>query len=180
MKKNMTWARNGVLFMALSLCALTTGAQEAEPTTFGVWTAQMQTIARNNASLRALHSSLEATRLANGADNALPDPEAEVAYMFGSPKGVPNRTNVAVTQTLPWGVLTGHRSRLSKAANSSAAATYRVAFQRVMGEADAALVSMVHLNRLCRELESRLAQALRESCQYCARVLELHAQHFFP
>ena len=163
----MTWARNGVLFMALSLCALTTGAQEAdkqsaqeaEPTTFGVWTAQMQTIARNNASLRALHSSLEATRLANGADNALPDPEAEVAYMFGSPKGVPNRTNVAVTQTLPWGVLTGHRSRLSKAANSSAAATYRVAFQRVMGEADAALVSMVHLNRLCRELESRLAQA---------------------
>lgn len=177
MKKNMTWARNGVLFMALSLCALTTGAQkankertaqeadkerlaqEAEPTTFGVWTAQMQTIARNNASLRALHSSLEATRLANGADNALPDPEAEVAYMFGSPKGVPNRTNVAVTQTLPWGVLAGHRSRLSKAANSSAAATYRVAFQRVMGEADAALVSMVHLNRLCRELESRLAQA---------------------
>ena len=97
----MTWARNGVLFMALSLCALTTGAQEAEPTTFGVWTAQMQTIARNNASLRALHSSLEATRLANGADNALPDPEAEVAYMFGSPKGVPNRTNVAVTQTPP-------------------------------------------------------------------------------
>ena len=100
----MTWARNGVLFMALSICALTMGAQEAdkqsaqgadkerlaqeaEPTTFGVWTAQMQTIARNNASLRALHSSLEATRLANGADNALPDPEAEVAYMFGSPKG---------------------------------------------------------------------------------------------
>lgn len=185
MKKHKTWARNGVLFMALSLCALTTGAQEAnkqlaqkankertaqeadkerlaqeaEPTTFGVWTAQMQTIARNNASLRALHSSLEATRLANGADNALPDPEAEVAYMFGSPKGVPNRTNVAVTQTIPWSVLTGHRSRLSKAANSSAAATYRVAFQRVMGEADAALVSMVHLNRLCRELESRLAQA---------------------
>ena len=79
--------------------------------------------------------------------------------MFGSPKGVPNRTNVAVTQTLPWSVLTGHRSRLSKAANSSAAAAYRVAFQRVMGEADAALVSMVHLNRLCRELESRLAQA---------------------
>ena len=170
MKKHKTWARNGVLFMALSLCALTTGAQEAdkqsaqeadkerlaqeaESTTFGVWTAQMQTIARNNASLRALHSSLEATRLANGADNALPDPEAEVAYMFGSPKGVPNRTNVAVTQTLPWGVITGHRSRLS------AAATYRVAFQRVMGEADAALVSMVHLNRLCRELESRLAQA---------------------
>ena len=78
MKKHKTWARNGVLFMALSLCALTTGAQEAdkqsaqeaEPTTFGVWTAQMQTIARNNASLRALHSSLEATRLANGADNA--------------------------------------------------------------------------------------------------------------
>lgn len=176
MKKNMTWARNGVLFMALSLCALTMGAQEAnkqlaqepdkerlapeaEPTTFGVWTSQMQTIARNNASLRALHSSLQATRLANSADNALPDPEAEVAYMFGSPKGVPNRTNVAVTQTLPWDVLTGHRSRLSKAANSSAAAAYRVAFQRVMGEADAALVSMVYLNRLCRELESRLAQA---------------------
>ena len=104
-----------MLVMVLSICTLTAEAQEAKAETgmaqmatdtWGVWTSQMQAIARNNNTLRAMHASLEATRLANSADNTLPDPEAEVAYMFGNPKGVPNRTNVSVTQAFDWGVLT--------------------------------------------------------------------------
>ena len=106
-----------------------------------------------------MHAQLQATLLANSADNALPDPEAEVAYLFGSPKGVEPRTNVAVTQSLDWGVLTGRRRKLSKAANTAAMAEYRVAFQKVMSEADAALVQMVYYNRLQAELETRCHEA---------------------
>ena len=79
--------------------AMKRGEAEAVPTTsFTVWANEMQAIARNNTTLKAMHAQLQATLLANSADNALPDPEAEVAYMFGSPKGVEPRTNVAVTQ----------------------------------------------------------------------------------
>lgn len=126
---------------------------------FTTWTNEMQTIARNNPSLKAKYSQLEATRIANSAENRLPDPSAEVAYLFGSPKSVPNRTNVSVSQVLDWGVLTGHRKRLSKAANNVAEATYRVEFQKVMAEADELLVRMVYYNQLCNELEMRCKQA---------------------
>lgn len=140
--------------------AMKKGEVEAVPTTsFTVWANEMQTIARNNTTLKAMHAQLQATLLANSADNALPDPEAEVAYMFGSPKGVEPRTNVAVTQSLDWGVLTGRRRKLSKAANTAAMAEYRVAFQKVMSEADAALVQMVYYNRLQAELETRCHEA---------------------
>lgn len=140
--------------------AMKRGEAEAVPTTsFTVWANEMQTIARNNTTLKAMHAQLQATLLANSADNALPDPEAEVAYLFGSPKGVEPRTNVAVTQSLDWGVLTGRRRKLSKAANTAAMAEYRVAFQKVMSEADAALVQMVYYNRLQTELETRCHEA---------------------
>lgn len=156
--------------LLLSASVLTAWGQEAEamkrdeaeavPTTsFTVWANEMQAIARNNTTLKAMHAQLQATLLANSADNALPDPEAEVAYMFGSPKGVEPRTNVAVTQSLDWGVLTGRRRKLSKAANTAAMAEYRVAFQKVMSEADAALVQMVYYNRLQAELETRCQEA---------------------
>lgn len=156
--------------LLLSASVLTAWGQEAEaadgdqtevaPTTsFTVWANEMQTIARNNTTLKAMHAQLQATLLANSADNALPDPEAEVAYMFGSPKGVEPRTNVAVTQSLDWGVLTGRRRKLSKAANTAAMAEYRVAFQKVMSEADAALVQMVYYNRLQAGLETRCHEA---------------------
>lgn len=140
--------------------AMKRGEAEAMPTTsFTVWANEMQAIARNNTTLKAMHAQLQATLLANSADNALPDPEAEVAYMFGSPKGVEPRTNVAVTQSLDWGVLTGRRRKLSKAANTAAMAEYRVAFQKVMSEADAALVQMVYYNRLQAELGTRCHEA---------------------
>lgn len=156
--------------LLLSASVLTAWGQEAEamkrgeaetvPTTsFTVWANEMQAIARNNTTLKAMHAQLQATLLANSADNALPDPEAEVAYMFGSPKGVEPRTNVAVTQSLDWGVLTGRRRKLSKAGNTAAMAEYRVAFQKVMSEADAALVQMVYYNRLQTELETRCHEA---------------------
>lgn len=140
--------------------AMKRGEAEAMPTTsFTVWANEMQAIARNNTTLKAMHAQLQATLLANSADNVLPDPEAEVAYLFGSPKGVEPRTNVGITQSLDWGVLTGRRRKLSKAANTAAMAEYRVAFQKVMSEADAALVQMVYYNRLQAELEARCHEA---------------------
>ena len=96
------------------------------------WESWMVQIAQNNTTLKALHRRMQASVLANGSNLSLPDPEAEVAYLVGTPKGVPNRTNVSLTQSLDWDVLLGHRRMLAKANNQVAYNDYRQAVQQVL------------------------------------------------
>lgn len=121
--------------------------------------ALLDTIARNNPTLRAALAGRRAAEAANRAETRLPDPEAEVAYLAGSPSGVPNRTNVSLTQELDWGVLTGRRKGLAEAADRSAAARQRGIYREVMGNALEQLVMLVHGNRMVAEMEARLALA---------------------
>ena len=119
----------------------------------------LDTIARNNPTLRAALAGRRAAEAANRAETRLPDPEAEVAYLAGSPSGVPNRTNVSLTQELDWGVLTGRRKGLVEAADRTAAARQRGVYREVMADALEQLVLLVHGNRMVAEMEARLALA---------------------
>ena len=121
--------------------------------------ALLDTIARNNPTLRAALAGRRAAEAANRAETRLPNPEAEVAYLAGSPSGVPNRTNVSLTQELDWGVLTGRRKGLVEAADRTAAARQRGVYREVMADALEQLVLLVHGNRMVAEMEARLALA---------------------
>lgn len=127
------------------------------------WESWMVQIAQNNTTLKALHRQMQASVLANGSNLSLPDPEAEVAYLVGTPKGVPNRTNVSLTQSLDWDVLLGHRRMLAKANNQVAYNDYRQAVQQVLTEADEQFTTLVYYNKLCGELAKR--QALAEEIE---------------
>ena len=127
------------------------------------WESWMAQIAQNNTTLKALHLQMQASVLANGSNLCLPDPEAEVAYLVGTPKGVPNRTNVSLTQSLDWDVLLGRRRALAKANNQVAYNDYRRAVQQVLTEADEQFTTLVYYNKLCGELSQR--QALAEEIE---------------
>lgn len=127
------------------------------------WESWMAQIAQNNTTLKALHRQMQASVLANGSNLCLPDPEAEVAYLVGTPKGVPNRTNVSLTQSLDWDVLLGRRRALAKANNQVAYNDYRRAVQQVLTEADEQFTSLVYYNKLCGELSQR--QTLAEEIE---------------
>lgn len=127
------------------------------------WESWMAQIAQNNTTLKALHRQMQASVLANGSNLCLSDPEAEVAYLVGTPKGVPNRTNVSLTQSLDWDVLLGCRSALAKANNQVAYNDYRRAVQQVLTEADEQFTSLVYYNKLCGELSQR--QTLAEEIE---------------
>lgn len=149
---------------ALVLCAfgfaLSVEAQTVEPQPQPVSFKQaLAQIVTNNTTLKALQGDFESARLQNSADLCMPDPETEVTYAKGSPKGVPSRTNVSFTQSLDWGVLTGKRRKLAKANDALAHASYHVGAQKVMAEADEALVSLIYSNKLCAELQHRDQQA---------------------
>lgn len=149
---------------ALVLCAFgfalsaeaQTVEQQPQPVSFKQALAQIVT---NNTTLKALQGDFESARLQNSADLCMPDPETEVTYAKGSPKGVPSRTNVSFTQSLDWGVLTGKRRKLAKANDALAHASYHVEAQKVMAEADEALVCLIYSNKLCAELQHRDRQA---------------------
>lgn len=127
------------------------------------WESWMAQIAQNNTMLKALHRQMQASVLANGSNLCLPDPEAEVAYLVGTPKGVPNRTNVSLTQSLDWDVLLGRRRALAKANNQVAYNDYRLAVQQVLTEADEQFTTLVYYNKLCGELSQR--QTLAEEIE---------------
>lgn len=133
------------------------GAQNVQtPSSLGT---QLQLVAQNSTTLKALYRQMQANVLGNEANLRLPDPEAEVAYLFGSPKGVPNRTNVTLTQSLDWDVLLGRRKALAKANNQVAYANYRLEVSKVLTEADRLLTNIIYYNKLCKELEQRNALA---------------------
>lgn len=127
------------------------------------WESWMAQIAQNNTTLKALHRQMQASVLANGSNLSLTDPEAEVAYLVGTPKGVPNRTNVSLTQSLDWDVLLGRRRALAKANNQVAYNDYRRAVQQVLTEADEQFTTLVYYNKLCGELSQR--QTLAEEIE---------------
>ena len=127
------------------------------------WESWMAQIAQNNTTLKALHRQMQASVLANGSNLSLTDPDAEVAYLVGTPKGVPNRTNVSLTQSLDWDVLLGRRRALAKANNQVAYNDYRRAVQQVLTEADEQFTTLVYYNKLCGELSQR--QALAEEIE---------------
>ena len=127
------------------------------------WESWMAQIAQNNTTLKALHRQMQASVLANGSNLSLTDPDAEVAYLVGTPKGVPNRTNVSLTQSLDWDVLLGRRRALAKANNQVAYNDYRRAVQQVLTEADEQFTTLVYYNKLCGELSQR--QTLAEEIE---------------
>lgn len=158
------------LLTFVTMClGLTSQAQSAG--SFPVFSQEMRNIASNNTSIKAAHARCLAQSSAGRVDVGLPDPEVEVAYLWGSPETVPGRKNITVSQSLDWGVLLGRQRRLANAALSSAEADYRMTFRDVMGSADETLVSMVYYNRLCKELTQRASHA-REVMQMYDKMYE--------
>lgn len=117
-----------------------------------------QMMEQNNTTLRALREQNRAERLAAGVEAPLPDPEVEVARMWGG-ASMPERTNVNVKQSLDWGTLSGRRRTLTKAAESVADGAYAEARRVLLAEAELAVVDMIYANKLCNELQLRLEQA---------------------
>lgn len=89
----------------------------------------------------------------------MPDPETEVAYLFGSPKVTPNRVNVGLTQQLDWGVLTGRKRRVARAADNLNSLSYENARRDLLAEIGERLTERVYYLKLCEELEERLGTA---------------------
>lgn len=140
-------------YILLLLCAasgLTLKAQSS------VW---LDTIAANNTTLQVLKKQAEAEVLQNRSELRWENPEAEVGYVFASPKGVEARTSVSLTQSFDWSQVTGQKRKMVQAGNEVTRNAYLAERMNVLAEGRRLLTETVYYNRLCRELEVRLSRA---------------------
>lgn len=121
--------------------------------------ALLDSIDSNNTTLRALRQQVAAGEAEARAGLRLPDPELGLAYLWGSPSGVPPRKNVEVTQQLDWGVLSGRRRQLARSVGAQLRGDYCAQRREVMAEAERVLTDLTYYNRLCGELARRKADA---------------------
>ena len=121
--------------------------------------AWLDTLAANNTTLKTLEQKVEAELARNRATLRWDDPEAEVGYVFGTPKGVNAETSVSLTQSLDWGLLTGQKQKMIHAGNEVVLQNYLAERQQILAEGRRQLIQAVYYNRLCAELTDRLVRA---------------------
>lgn len=150
------------LFFLVALGLLFPQAMKAQSSATTAREALLDSILSNNTSLAALRAQTSAGKAEARTDLQLPDPEVEAGYLWGTPKGTPARKDFGISQEIDWGVVTGKRRQLARAADRMLDADYALQVTNLLAEADAEIVNATHLNRLCRQLALRrdLSQTL--------------------
>lgn len=126
----------------------------------------LDSVERNNTTLKALRQQAVAMKAQNRTATAMPDPEIEFGYLWGSNAGMNPRKDISVTQQLDWATLSGSRSRLAAKDDRLAELGYLRDRQTILAEADNTLTALVHANLLLREYVRREQRAARLSETY--------------
>ena len=121
--------------------------------------ALIDSILSHNTTLQALQGQHEADQIQNRSDLRWEDPEAEVGYTFGTPKGVEAQTSLSVTQSVDWALLTGQTKKRVRATNEKRTQIYLAERQKIAAEIRRQLTRLIYYNRLCTELQERLLHA---------------------
>lgn len=130
----------------------------------------LRDIEQNNTTLKALRDQAEAQALQNKTGITLPDPEVEFAYLWGSPSGVPGRTDFAVSQSFDMPTLLGSRRRVAEGENALLGLQYKQERIALLLEARLAIVDLIFANATRSELAERLRLAQELSDGYAERL----------
>ncbi|MDR2912352.1 MAG: TolC family protein [Alistipes sp.] len=147
-----------IFFLLAVLLALPAAAQNMESV--------LRQIEQNNTTLRAMGDGAEADRAGLRTGIALPDPEVEVARLWGTPATIGNRTDVAVSQGFDIATVTGMKARQARRRGELLDLGVAAGRIEILLEAKLLCVELIHRNRLARELELRLQHALIISLGY--------------
>lgn len=118
----------------------------------------LQEVERNNTTLSALRSQVEAEKTGNRTGIYLHNPEVDL-YLLSKSDEPLRRTNLHVLQPFDFATLLGRRSKLSRELNKQLDYHYLEARQNILFEARQLIVDMIFCNAMDREYERRLTHA---------------------
>lgn len=127
-------------------------------------------IEQNNLTLKTLKEQAEADKLALRTGISLPDPEVELAHLWGTPATIGNRTDIALTQGFDIATVTGMKARAARRRGELvdlSAASERTA---ILLEAKQLCIELIYYNQLTRELDLRRRHAQEIADAYSKKI----------
>lgn len=113
-------------------------------------------IESHNLTLQALRSTLRSQEAENALSSALPDPEVEFAYLWGSPSTIGVRRDFSASQSFDFATVSGMRHRASESRNELARSEYNAQRISLLLQAKETLLDLVYYNSFISTLEDRL------------------------
>ena len=135
--------------MAATICCTHAMAQDNIETL-------LQEIEKNNTTLKALRYDTEAQKSANRSENALPDPELEVGYLWGRPSAIGSRKDFSAKQSFDIPAITGQRTRQSKQKDRLADSQYNLQRTALLLQAKLLCIDLIYYNARIATLNERI------------------------
>lgn len=119
----------------------------------------LQQIEANNIALKALRQENEAQKMENRSGIALPDPEVEFGYNWGSAEAG-DKIEVGVTQSFDIAIIAGMKSKTAKEQNKLADLRYQTERRQILLQAKNLCLDLVYYNALLESLSLRRKHAV--------------------
>lgn len=119
----------------------------------------LASIEQNNGALKALRKDADA-RIASNREEMMPDdPEAEFAYLWGSPHEIGKRQDVNVSQAFDVPLITGMRKKVVSRENELVELNHRWERTGLLLEAKKNCIELIYNNALRQQLNKQLLWA---------------------
>lgn len=119
----------------------------------------LASIEQNNGTLKALRKDADA-RIAGNREEMMPDdPEAEFAYLWGSPHEIGNRQDVSVSQGFDIPLVTGMKKKVVSRENELVELNHQSERTQVLLEAKKLCIELIYYNALREQRNKQLQRA---------------------
>ncbi len=116
-------------------------------------------IEKNNTSLKALRSKIEAKKIGNKTGTYLQNPEVEFHYLWSNPTTIGNRTDITITQGFDFPTAYKHRNNVSDLRNLQVDVEYKKQLREVLLQARYVCLELIYSNAVHNELIMRKEHA---------------------
>ena len=116
-------------------------------------------IEKNNTTLLALQKQVEAQKLGNKTGIYLKNPELGFNYLWGTPSGMGNRTDINVKQSFDFPTAYSYKSQIANSRNKQSGFEYQKQRKAQLLEARLICIDLVYTNAQRAEFEKRLTHA---------------------
>lgn len=119
----------------------------------------LESIEKNNISLRTLRGQLEVQHMENKTGLTLDNPQVEFDYCWGSPEEVGKKRNLTVTQVLDFSKISGRQRAVAQVKSNLLDLQYEVSRREVMKQAALLCAKLVYNKQLQAHYNALLADA---------------------
>lgn len=142
-----------IFVVILSATILQVGAQTAEIDYI------VQEVLGNNMELKAFRESVNAELADSKASVALPNPEIEFGYLWGSPSAIGNRQDLSVSQEFDLATLIGTKRKLYTVQERMSSHQIEILDRNIMLRTRECCIELLYANSMLEELRQRESNA---------------------